>query len=183
MIRLKGTDIIVISGERGTGKSTLAMHFARMFPRYVIYDALGEYQAQGFENIYIPQSSDIEEFERFCKGCWDLGNIMIIVDEAETFMPEGKSLSSSTFQIVMQGRHRNIGMIITTKRIAELKKTVVSQAKYVMLFRHFLKADVDAIKYYAGEGANDLKNLPDYRFMMYNMGQMSGPYKINLDEI
>lgn len=183
MLRLKNTDIIVISGERGTGKSTLAMYFARMFPRYVVYDALGEYQEKGFENVYIPGSSESYEFERFCKACWEVENIMVVIDEAETFMPEGRNFPEHAFKIVMQGRHRNIGMIVTTKRIAELKKTIVSQAKYVILFRHFLRNDIDYIRSFAGDRAYELKDLKDFRFMVYSLGQMSGPFKVNLDEM
>ncbi len=107
---------------------------------------------------------------------------MVVVDEAETFMPEGKNFPEHAFKIVMQGRHKNIGMIVTTKRIAELKKTIVSQAKYVIMFRHFLKNDVDYIRSFAGDKAFGLKDLHDYRFMIYSLGQMSGPYKISLDD-
>jgi DNA helicase HerA-like ATPase len=180
MIRLKNTDILIVAGERGTGKSTLAMHFARMFPRYVVYDALGEYGEKGFENVYVPTSAEPEEFEMFCSKCWDLGNIMIVVDEAETFMPEGRKLTPSAFKIIMQGRHRNIGMIVTTKRIAELKKTVVSQAKYVILFRHFLPSDIDYIRTFTGNRAYELKDLKDHRFMVYSLGEFNGPFKINM---
>ncbi len=55
MLRLKGTDIVIVAGERGTGKST---YLTRLYPRHVIYDALGEYGEAGFENLYIPGSSD-----------------------------------------------------------------------------------------------------------------------------
>jgi len=181
MIRLKKTDIILASGERGTGKSTAAMYFASMFPRYVVYDALGEYMQEGFENVYIPNSADSEEFDRFGTYVWAVGNMMVVIDEAETFMPEGKVLAPSMFRIIMQGRHKDLGMICTTKRIAELKKTLVSQAKYILLFRHFLRNDVEYIRAFAGDRAYELKNLKDHRFMLYSMGELTGPYILNLD--
>lgn len=189
-ISFHNTINIVISGSKFSGKSTLAKHFARMFLRNVVYDPMKDFQKAGFENIYVPNTNMPEEYEIFCANVLRVGNMMMIVDEAQNFMPGGnKLLTPSAFQIVMHGRHNGIGLMTTTKRPALLSKTVFEEANYLFLFRHMIPNDIEYLQEIVGEDAWILQYLNNYRFMIYNnsgdeqTGSFSGPYMLVGDRI
>ncbi len=189
MIRLKQTDNIIISGHKHTGKSTLAMYFTSMFPRYVVYDRLRYFRDHGFENVYVPTTPSVEEYDGFIGAMLTIGNMMIVVDEGQEVMPEKRLLSPNAYQAVMYGRHDpyNIGLIVTTKRPALLNKSVLGEADYYIVFRHMISCDIDSIGEIVGkDNAEKIRVLQDHRFYVYDnsggpgTGKFTGPHMINL---
>lgn len=182
MIRLDLTSTIIISGNKFVGKSTIAKHFTEMYERHVIYDTTRDFTNAGFQNVYVPTGGSIEEFERFCCEILKIGNMMVVVDEAQQVLPEGRDISKCAFQLVMYGRHSGIGLIATTKRPAILNKTVFEEANYLMLFRHMIPNDVKYLKQIVGDRAEELQKLPNFQFMIYDnsggpkTGSFTGPW-------
>ena len=165
-IELRSDQICTIAGQRGTGKTYKAKELIAGMQRVVIYDPVGEYDPQF---SYVPATDSIEEFEAFMKKIWFMGNVFVVVDEAERFMKNNGVILPYTYKVINTGRHRNIGMLIITRRLAELHKTPFGLSHIVILFRLFSPND---IKYISGflVDAESVKDLPDYEYRVFKVG-------------
>ena len=163
---MKSNEIITISGSRGFGKTTLAKSLIGGLNRVAIWDIFGEYN---HPNSYIPTAGSMDEFENWLKLLWVLGNVCIMVDEANMVMPEGKPLCEHASKIINLGRHRNIGMIMITRRLASLNKNAVSQSAELFLFQHILVNDMKYLGDMIGkEDAMSLKGLKKFQYRQFS---------------
>lgn len=158
MSMMRSSEIITISGKRGYGKTTVAKSIVSKLSRVLIWDPMHEYS-----NSYIPKSGSIEEFNQFLKGYWELGNVFILVDEADQVMPEGRPLCEYANKIINLGRHRNIGMGMVTRRLARLNKTAFSQSQEVILFHHFMPNDIRYLNEFIPD-ADKLQKLKKFEY-------------------
>lgn len=172
MYKIKQTDGIIIAGQKGSGKTEWVKKYLNdLTIPFIIYDPNSEYLSDFPNNTYVPQTEEVTEFSNFCKAVWNKGNIIMVVDEAEGVLREHSPLPPYAYQIVRRGRHRGIGLIILTRRPAELNKTVISLSEYVILFRFFLPNDIKYLGQFIGvENAMKLPKLKDYHFLIYNRG-------------
>jgi len=165
MIDLRTDEICVIAGQRGVGKTTLAKNLISGITRVVIYDPVGEYDPRF---SYIPQTDSVEEFEAFMKKCWEMGNVFIVVDEAERFLRNNGRILPFTYKVINTGRHRNIGMMLITRRLAELHKTPFGLSAMVILFRLFLPNDIKYISEFLNK-AEEVRTLPNYKYKVFKV--------------
>lgn len=169
-MEIKSTDITTVSGMRGSGKSSWVKYAINHFGKnFLIYDINDEYQEYP-RNRYVPKTDDIEEFDRLCKLVWDTGNIMLVVEEAHQYLKNKANLPRNAMLVIRRGRHRNIGVVAVTTRIANLNTEVVSQSHNVVLFRHFSPADIHYLKQFIGNYADRLQDYTDHRYMVYSKG-------------
>lgn len=166
-MELRTDAIASVAGMRGTGKTSLAKRIlSRVKGDVIVYDPMWEYpRAISFH----PHSDSREDFDRFMATCWDKGNIYIAVDEAERYFKGKKALTPYSAKIVNTGRHRNIGLLLITRRIAELNKTAFGLSDTVIMFQMFLPNDIRYIKEFFGDRAEELKDLPRFRYKVFSM--------------
>jgi len=161
---MRSDAIMTISGKRGYGKTTVAQSIASSLSRVVIWDPMREYK-----NSYVPNSGSIEEFNNFLEPLWAAGNVFIVVDESDQVMPEGKPLCEFANKIINLGRHRNIGMLMVTRRLARLSKTAFSQSQEVVLFHHFMPNDIRYLAEFI-PNAQDLQQLQKFQYVVIPLG-------------
>lgn len=161
---MNSNELATISGKRGFGKTTLAKTLISGLSRVAIWDPMGEY---GGPHAYIPRQGNASEFNEWVKSYWNVGNICLMVDEADQVMAERKELPEFANKVVNLGRHRNIGMIMITRRLANLSKTAVSQSADLFLFHHFLINDIKYLEGMIGNDAYKLKDLAKYQYLHY----------------
>jgi len=117
-----------------------------------------------------PHSDTKDDFDRFMGICWDRGNLFICIDEAERYMRVKRQLPEFATKVINTGRHRNIGMLVVTRRLAELNKTVFGLSDTAIMFQMFLPNDIRYIKEFYGEGAEELKGIGKYHYKVFSMG-------------
>ena len=177
---MKTNEINIICGQRGKGKTTLAKWLAKRIKRKIILDLLGEYSddPELKKFCFIPESDD--EIERFFERVYREGNKTIIIDEADLIFPNRIKLVDIYYKIVHLGRHRGIGLLLITRRIANLHKDIVSLADTIFIFRLLIKNDIEYLRYFIGDDIFKAQNLKDYHFLIWQKGkiQYSEPIKI-----
>ena len=165
---LKTDAIATIAGMRGSGKSSLAKRIlAQVKGDVIVYDPMWEYDPK---ISFHPHSDNKEDFDRFMSICWERGNLFICVDEAERYFRTKRQLTEFSEKVVNTGRHRNIGLLMVTRRIANLNKTAFGLSETVMLFQMFLPNDIKYIKEFYGDKAEELRNIGKYRYKVFSMG-------------
>lgn len=165
---LKTNAIATIAGMRGSGKTSLAKRILAMVKGDVIvYDPMWEYDPK---ISFHPHSDSKADFDRFMSICWDRGNLLVCVDEAERYFRVKRIMPEYATKVVNTGRHRNIGLLVITRRLAELNKTVFGLSETAILFQMFLPNDIRYIKDFYGEGAEDLRGIGKYRYKVFSMG-------------
>ena len=168
-IKIKRDGIVTIAGMRGTGKTTLAKRIIAVLLQekhtVIVYDPMQEYPNP---ISYIPKSDDKEDFDIFMKEIWNRGNIFVVVDEAERYMSTKQPLTKYTYKIVNTGRHRNIGLLVITRRIAELHKTVFGLSNTVILFLIYLPNDLKYISQFYDD-ADQLAQLDNFDYRVFSV--------------
>ncbi|MBT9138569.1 MAG: hypothetical protein DDT31_01138 [Syntrophomonadaceae bacterium] len=170
-MNIKSWHCLTVCGMKGTGKTTLIKR--GLLPQYkevFVFDPNGEYSE--FPN-YEPETDRPEELENVAKTIWDRWNCLLVVSEAELYLPVNKPLAPSIFKIVARGRHRNIGLIADTRRIANLNKTVFGLSEHAFVFRHFSPTDINYLNQFLTEDARKLASLKDYFFWHYTKGKVT----------
>jgi hypothetical protein len=174
---MKQREINLIFGKTGTGKSVFAKRYIESFERVIVVDAMLEYEnGLIFENLndlidYISEhtpekftficrfTSDLE-IEYLFKLCWELENLLLVVEEAEIYI-KPKAQSSNFLHLVRYGRHKSISILGIARRTAELSTNLRSQVNTIYSFKQTDKMDLKNMELL---GFYDLENLQDYKF-------------------
>ncbi len=169
-INIQSWHTLTVCGQKGTGKSNLEKWMLTLYKDVYIFDTNGEFGSK--YPTYEPTSDSPEELDKVAKALWKRGNVLLLVSEAELFLPNGRPLPPNIFKIVTRGRHQNIGLIADTRRIANLSKTVFGLSDHCFIFRHFSPTDIRYIQEFVPTNAKQLANLPDYHFWHYTKGRV-----------
>ena len=89
------------------------------------------------------------ELEAICQKLWKVSNLTLIVEEAEQYIAQGKSLLPYTSGLIRMGRNWGIGIYATTRRIQDINKRFFDLAQHCFFFRCGLKSR-DYISYMLG---------------------------------
>lgn len=175
----KPDELMIISGLRGSGKTFLSKEIIKteLIPSkkdYYIYDLNDEYREFPADKVYVPKTASETEFETVAKKIWETGDVTFDVDEAENFINVRKPLTESMIAITRRGRHRNIGSIAITRRIAEFSKEFFSLSDWVILFKMFSPNDIRYIaEFLTKEDADRLSTLKPYHYLVYHEGKVA----------
>jgi len=159
---------ILICGRPDTGKTTLAKYILSNEPDHMVYDTNQEYEEF---NHYVPKSYDFVSFQRFCSKIWNQGNLLFCVDEAEIYMHTSpQPLKGPIGNIVHRGRHRGIGFMAITRRLANLHTDIFSFADHIFIFKLTKKQDLDYLGNFLDDPdqAKDVKKINKWWFYYYN---------------
>lgn len=163
---IKTNAITTIAGMRGSGKTTLAKTIlAKVKGPVIVYDPMHEYPE---EISFWPESDTQQDFNSFMETCWDRGNIYVCIDEAERYFKGKKQLTEFSAKIVNTGRHRNIGLLLITRRIAELNKTAFGLSDTVVFFQMFLPNDIKYINEFF-PNASQLQKMKKFKHKVFTM--------------
>jgi DNA helicase HerA-like ATPase len=174
------TDKITILGNTHCGKSTMGrkLHESGVWPRVVVFDLAEEYTSAGFDFVtrsFSEFCSDIvdaaerdkfrllykfdaeaeaedPEFNEALRILFYMGNVLIVIEEVWNVATKSR-MPKWLKKIVLQGRHKGIGLLSTSQRTAETHNTVISQSAHLFCGIHSHR---DEKKYLAGFIGNDL---------------------------
>lgn len=181
---------ISIFGMRGSGKSTLCRELQEYFSNIFIFDTLNEYNEE--ENIFnnyddfsdfviktekengiraviqfsIEEARNVELFDEYIKLLYYRGNCTLVIEEVQNFASVHR-LPQYLKQTSLTGRHRDVSFITTTQRIAEIHKSLLSQAHHIFSGYTDSPSDIKTLVEY-GFDRNDLKELDKYIFQWKN---------------
>ena len=192
---------ICILGSKGSGKSYLAnqilkglngIHvwvydFNHQFhsSRAIVFNDLTkmlEVSDSAKRGHYILQPHDNSEntFRRFCEEGFKRGNLVLMMDEAHSFLTKQKQLKEFN-NIILSGRPRGISCITISSRPASLPNNVLTNAKHVFSFKLNLESDVKFLEGFLGSDVwilmppdkrsklKDQPTLPEHTFFYRDM--------------
>ena len=193
------TDIVTILGKRGSGKSTLAWELAKLYPRLVVFDILGEHDEGNFDYVVhgfhefgetivktenkkdfkilyrfdIESGAHDEEFNHALRVLYYRANVAILIEEVWNFCSKAY-LPHWLKQAYLTGRHRGLAVLVTTQRPASLHKDILAQTNHFFSGTMFESNDVRYLSEFLGkDAAESLRTLPQYKFLHYVPGQVS----------
>ena len=197
---------ICILGSKGSGKSYLAnqllkglngIHvwvydFNQQFhsSRAIVFNDLTkmlEVSDSAKRGHYILQPHDNSEntFRRFCEEGFKRGNLILMMDEAHSFLTKMKQLKEFN-NIILSGRPRGISCITISSRPASLPNNVLTNAKHVFSFKLNLESDVKFLEGFLGSDVwvllppdkrhklKDEPQLPEHTFFYRDMDTDNG---------
>lgn len=192
-IELESWHSVTVAGMKGMGKTWLEKYgLLPAYTRAFIWDVNGEFTdyptveeaKESKEPVlkvrYEPQTDSPKELDKIARAIWEKGNYALFVSEAELYLPVNGTLPSNVFKILTRGRHRNVGIVCDTRRIANLNKTAFGLSEHIFLFRHFSPTDLDYLKGFIPQDVRGLQSLPDYHFWYYHRGKVEvcSPIKV-----
>lgn len=174
----KQTDIGLIAGKRGSGKTNLTLYLIDTFtklganiividPVFDLKDNLAKINQEYADKIiHVPYGNQKQFDALLYKLMKDKWKGIIIADEADKFFPNMTKLTEIENYFIQIGRHHGIGLIAVTRRLAKMHTDLTSQANKLYMFKHWQRADIDYLKESnLGDYAHLLKNLAKYEFL------------------
>lgn len=147
---------ITIFGMTGSGKSVLCRTLQEYFKNVIVFDTLYEYSDNegivfyDFQNFarylieteymevlpyriivrFPPDLDENSEINNYLKMIYFRGDCTVVLEEVQNFASVHK-IPKYLKQISLTGRHKKVNFITTTQRIAEIHKSLISQAHHI----------------------------------------------------
>ena len=177
MIRLKSNEKTMIVGVNDMGKSVLFLHLIKQYVdkgiEVLLYDSEKEYgmhESPGLK-IYQPQEpANVEEFNDICGMVWDRGRMVLAIESIDFYATPQQPMPPYLKKIIHWGRNRGIGVIMTSRRIANVHKDCCALNKHWFLFHCYLPNDIKYIKSFIGKPADQLKKIEPHYFLHWSNG-------------
>lgn len=177
---MDSTEVVLILGKRGSGKTTLAKKMRAGYTRVITLDPLLQYGgtvvtsfdgfAEIFKNDPPPEKFDIvcrfqsdTDHDYMFRAVREIGNCMLVVEEAGIFIDPRSQMESFSW-LVNYGRHREISMICISRRVPELSIQFRSQINRMITFRQTEPPDLKTLEAY-GFDPVQVSNLPDHEYL------------------
>lgn len=180
------TSKVCIFGISGTGKSYLCRKIQEYFSNIIIFDTLYEYSEKNVFNNFsafsdyivstqnennlrvlyrfkIDDSKNDEIFNQAIRLLYYRGNCTIVIEEIQNFASVHK-IPDYLKQASLTGRHKDISFITTTQRVAEIHKSILSQASDIFVGYTDSPTDLRTLKEF-GFNIDDVLNLADRDFI------------------
>lgn len=173
-MEIKSSDKVLIVGVTGSGKTTLAKALINSCKQYnfVLLDSLYDYDTLNKNtNVKIININhgDQQRFIEIIKSLFGKVKCMLVVDEADAFMPSRINLDIWIKRLIHISRHVQLGYLFITRRLSNLHTDAVSQANKIFIFKLWSRADVDYLRQcglpLSDEMDEILLNLKQYEFV------------------
>ena len=169
--------VVLILGKSGTGKTVLAKRLTENCKRILILDPLFEFggtifftadevaaylenNPEEFRIVLRPQEEeDVEFFFRIARS---VGNVTLLVDEAEIYISPG-SMPDAFRWLVHFGRHVRVSIIAVARRAPELNVYLRAQQTSMISFAQTEPRDVDHLVEY-GFPREAVEALEDHEY-------------------
>lgn len=192
--RDKRREIILNFGKTGFGKTVLNKYILiKKFPRVLIIDPNDEYKGLEFNSlnelieyvekhqVYKIKIFRLDWFEQICEIVLELGNVTLLVDEAQRVLPVREKMPEVFQEIVFQGRHKNINLILTSQRPSKVNIDIRSQFSKMFLFNQTEKKDIDWIEDVSFD-VPEISNLSKFEYYEITPDSIAKK-QINIDKI
>lgn len=173
-------------GVRGEGKTYAAKKRVLSFPRFIIFDTLGQYSECGViaedrkefsallketytknnMRIVFQPVSPADDFEFICERVYMCGNCCFLAEEVGMFVSP-TSLGFHLANIIQRGRHRNIDVLAVNQRPFGIPRILTSQAKEIISFRQREPRDIEYFREFIGDRADEILTLEKYHFLRW----------------
>lgn len=181
-------EVILITGQRGQGKTTYIKNQIGRFSRVIIFDLLGEFtfyetaynlrdlfltlsslKDENFFtlNFYNPKNSD-EDFSVVCEAINRLNDIMFVVDEIDYFCST-HSIPRQFDEIVKRGRHQDLQLMVATRRPHEIPPIIRSQTSCLVTFRHIEPRDIEFLKQIIDIPEERISGLKKFHYIQWDV--------------
>jgi len=195
----------IIYGIAGSGKTRYTSRFIRSFARSIIIDG-GFTNEQDFPGVRIEKYWDLHQFlkenadrvfrVRFCPTTAEfplvcqwakiLGDLCLVIDEADRFLPPGR-VPEEFKDLTARGRHygeyAGVSIALITQNPKQIPIEVRSQSTHMVIFNTAEPAHVDWLRKCIGkEAALRCQQLPEFHFVEWIKGE-PGWKEHTLDEI
>lgn len=173
---------LLVAGQPGAGKSTLARYLFARTPRAVILDPLGEYETgniasslreatafiserreEDYTLIYRPRWDDaveanlLVEFVHRMQDRYSLPPIALGLEEATTY-GETHSLLPAIKRAYTKGRHARINMLAVIQVDTDIHRTVRHCSHIIVSMRQH-KLSTDMARYFSNDETQSLQTL------------------------
>lgn len=187
--RREGTTRTLILGKQGSGKTTLAK-LNSWAERVVIFNpnAIGGWSCPrswrpeeirrrlhsgaGFRFSIVPEDSASWPgvVASACEAIFALdAEILVVFDEMDSFWP-ARQPTSEIANLVQFGRNRGISWLGTTRRPAEIHRTITASLTHITTFRMEEPRDLEYLQAYAGGRMATLaKQLRRYEYLAHDL--------------
>jgi energy-coupling factor transporter ATP-binding protein EcfA2 len=103
----------------------------------------------------LPAAEEVPTIAAFLTTFWDLVRLQnpqaglspwaLIIDEAQTYIPESRQVATSDalIDIAKRGRHRKLTLLLATQRVASARKDVLTQCNLILSHRVMMGQDVE----------------------------------------
>jgi hypothetical protein len=177
-------EIIFVSGKRGSGKSYWVKNYIRSLPRVMIFDSLGEYEADKrfgtleelldflefdqanprlFRVAYDTHLSQ-KHFPMFCRMLLARGNMHVVIEELDLYSTPFLT-DENLLKLLKYGRHFGIQLVGVSRRAAEVSRHFTSATSKMMIFPQHEPNDIKYFRSIIGNLANELPQLPLRHFL------------------
>ena len=188
--------IICVFGRKGSGKTTLVREIIKENPRVFVIDSLAEYDA-GFQVVHGKRACieamrdagraredlfdlkeergpfrlslrvlDVEDNLELIDYAYEFPGTMLVVEETSLYT-KSHFLPTEISRLVRYGRHREIDQIYVARRPSEVSRDLTAQADLIVSFQQQEPRDVKYLRDVAGEEAEQVRNLPKYKTMVF----------------
>lgn len=151
LIPIHYTNRLIITGLPESGKTTfLREYLCSIPPKLYVIDPLGQYgklgpsgdvfsgakRWDGTADMVQGKSINYREvLENVAHQLCKVGHTTLIIEEAEQFMPQGKTFPPWTSYLVQAGRNWGVGVWATTRRIQMINKNFFDLCQHSFFFK------------------------------------------------
>lgn len=187
-------DILTIFGKKGSGKTELCkfLYFSNPKPAIVI-DIAEQFQDVGLnfpdvesikkylqanykifykkKQILVLNQYETENIEDLLNFLWEckFQDFELIIDEVDTIYNTHNQHKSALKPFIHRGRHRQIDLITTSRRPANVGRDLTSQSDNIYIFRNNEPNDIKYFSLFINKIAIDeIRHLDKYYFLNYS---------------
>lgn len=156
--------IVGICGRKGSGKSTALREIVNSQERVIVFDTMGEHESPNiftslepclsylarhardtfFHCSLRPYSNERQSLDALAREAFRIGNVCFAVEEVPHFstavsQPAGLDLLSR------MGRHKQVDLVWTAQRLAEVSKRLTSATDVFILYACKEPRDLEAL--------------------------------------
>lgn len=177
-IRLKRNEKSMIVGVNDMGKSVLFRHLIKQYldsgTKVLLYDSEKEYGDYEDPNlkVYMPtEPANVEEFDTVCKQVWERKRMVLAIESIDFYATPYQPMPPNLKKIIHWGRNRGIGVLMTSRRIANVHKDCCALNRHWFLLHCYLPNDIKYIRSFIGKPADQLSKLEPYYFLHWCGGK------------
>jgi len=129
-------------------------------------------------HVYVPRHSTkksrIEEFDQVCSQVYSRGRMVLAVESIDFYAPPRQDLSENLQKIVHWGRNEDIGLLMTSRRPANVNKDACALNQNWFLFHCYINNDLKWLREFIPDHhVEELKTLPPYDFIHWTQNTVA----------